>query len=175
MKIESYMGALGSSVSTALLVKDVQGQILVPGSTPNPVSEEDSRAHLECIKSSLGPVPAWLRGMERTASCAGTNSMFTLCCIVLSSLGAVEGSPQTFSSFDLAQAERALQACLNKSDTDLLLYADYPNSDGPHLLVPKLALLVAVMQHADIRSVQTVKCVGSCAGLLCDSRHWLVR
>lgn len=166
------MGALGSSVSTALLVKDVQGKELTLGSTPNPVSPEDSRAHLERIKGLLGPVPAWLRGIERTASCAGTNSMFTLCCIVLTSLAAADGNPQTFTFFDLAQAERALQACLEKSDADLLLYADYPNSDGPHLVVPKLTLLVAVMQHASIRSVETVKCVGSCAGLLCDSRHW---
>lgn len=170
--IESYMGALGSSVSTVLLVKNVQNKDLILGATPNPVSQEESRAHLAIIKSMLGPVPAWLQDIERTASCAGTNSMFTLCCSILSSLAAAEGNPHTVSCFDLGQAEKALRACLDKTDDDLLIYASYPNSDGPHLLVPKLSLLIAVMRHTGIRTVETVQCVGSCAGLLCDTRHW---
>ena len=167
------MGALGSSVSTALLLRDVQNKALTANATPNPVSVQDSVAHLKLIKSTLGPVPDWLQGMEGTASCAGTNAMFTLCCTVLSILAADnEKEDTTFVSFDAAQAEHALRACLDQTDEQLQRFAAHPNSDGPHLVVPKLALLVAVMQHADIKRVEIVKCVGSCPGLLCDSRHW---
>lgn len=161
------MGPLGSSISTALLLKDIQHKPLVFGATPNPVSDEDSTALLALIKTKLDPVPSWLQGKERMASCAGNNSMFKLCCRILS-----HTSKSEYSSFTLQQAEQALGACLNRTDAQLHVHDDYPNSDGAHLIVPKLCLLVAVMQHAQIHSVETVQCVGSCAGLLCDPRHW---
>lgn len=166
------MGPLGSSISTALLVKDVQGKPLVPGATPSPVSAQDIEAHVALIKTKLDAVPAWLMGKERLASCAGANSMFTLCCSVLSTLDAPCVGPMVYSSFSRQQAEAALRSCLDRTDAQLMEHASYPNCDGPHLVVPKLSLLVAVMQHADIRTVETVKCVGSCAGVMCDPQFW---
>lgn len=162
------MGALGSSVSTSILVKDIQYKPLLVGSTPNPVSEDELERFISHLMTILPPVPVWLANTERLAASAGSNSMFRLCCTILAEIT----GKANVTSFDRNEAIMALTSCLMKTDEELFKYSSFPNSDGPHLIVPKLSLLVAVLRHVGIGRVDAVSCVGSCAGLLSDQRFW---
>ena len=169
------MGALGSSVVNSLLITEIQHKPLLIGSTSNPVSLDESNCFITLLKSKLEPVPEWLRHKEIVASSAGNNSIFRLCCLILTDLATKKSGGENnplFTSFSGEQAVEALHSCLDCSDEALQKYTAYDNSDGPHLIVPKLCLLVAVMTHTDIGFVETVHCIGSCAGLLCDNRFW---
>lgn len=171
--IRSYMGAFGTSVSTALLVRDVQGRVLMPGISANPVTADQIASYMTLIKAQLGEVPSWLKDRPLVGAAAGANSMFKLCCDILTQLnGGTAGSGTAVSSFTLAEARRALAACLDKTDEQLLKYVDFEFSEGPTVIVPKLALLNAVMYHTGIQRVYIVRCVGSCAGLMRNNLYW---
>lgn len=169
------MGALGSSVCASLLIKDVQGRPLLAGTSPNPVSAQEAECFIALLTTKLDPVPDWLRNKETVAASAGANSIFRICCLVLSAMrssGGAEAIPVEVTCFTYEQACAALEVCIGCSDEQLQKYASYPNADGQHLIVPKLCLLVAVMKHTGIRAVETVRCIGSCKGLMGDSRFW---
>ena len=74
--------------------------------------------------------------------------------------------------FGLADAERALAACVDRTDDALWRYQRHANADGPAFIVPKLALLITVLRRTGIARVRTVHSVGSCAGLLISERYW---
>lgn len=177
-EVESFMGSLGSSVSNYILIKEVQGRPLVPGGSPNPVSKQQVEELISKLTARLSIAPEWLLQKGIVATSAGSNSIFRLCCIVLSDiLNSGEESKQIsseprVSSFSFEHACQALDSCLNCSDEQLLKYASYAHADGPNLIVPKLTLLVSVMKHANIKMIETVHCIGSCVGLMCDDRFW---
>ena len=173
--VHSFMGPLGSSVSNSLMIQEVQQKPLLADSTPNPVSLQEAESLTELLMSKMDSVPEWLVDKEQVASAAGNNSIFRLCCLILSDIYSSRTGDEAgavTSSFSLNQAKEALHVCLGRTDDELKKYASYLNSDRPHLIVPKLCLLVAVMRHTGIKSVYTVKCVGSCAGLLKTQRFW---
>jgi len=87
--------------------------------------------------------------------------MFKLCCDVLSVL---HGAPVKL--FTLQDTEDALLACIGKTDDELMVYQNFSNAEGPHVVVPKLSLLCAIMRATQIRTVITVDVIGSCAGVL---------
>ena len=168
--IQSYMGALGTSVTTAILVREVQKQELTKETPVNPVSKEHCSHFLEVLTSKLiQEVPDWLRETHTVHAASGPNSMFNLCCDILTRLRSADRPLQSFTTEDVSQA---LEACLNRSNEVLKMFVDFPYSDGPRLIVPKLCLLLAVMRHTGVQAVHTVRCVGSCAGVMKDFRLW---
>ena len=180
--LRSYMGSWGTSISMAALVENVQGRNFRDIATVNPVSVGDAGKLIELIVSKLEEVPAWLQNKEVVFSAAGANSLFKLCCDVLTDVRRLNHLDRTgtevtaeinsFTSFGEFEAFEALSACVEHTDAELMKHVSFPYADGPHCIVPKLALLVAVMRHTGIQKVEIVPCIGSCAGLLCDSRFW---
>lgn len=169
-KLLTFMGCYGTSITTALLVKQIQKRELVKNISSNPVTKDHSMIVIQSIKSSLdSPVPAWLLNRDVVFSASGRNSIFKLCCDILT---ISRNSDVPIISFTLSDAEEALDNCLERSDEELYKYVDFEHSDGPGGIVPKLCLLVAVLQYAGIKTVYTVTCIGSCAGVMRDARRW---
>lgn len=180
--IRSYMGALGSSISTRTLVENVRHQSVGEAFSINPVTTAESHGLIESLIEKLTDVPDWLIEGVSVKACAGANSIFKLCSDVLlihardSDTGKADTDTEagvgTIASFTIGDARRALELCIDKSDDELLKYVSFPHADGPHLIVPKLCLLVAVMTHAKLGSVSNVLCAGSCPGILTMDRFW---
>lgn len=155
--------------------------------TINPVSAGDCALLVDALAARLGPVPAWLAGKPTVFAACGANSIFRICCDVLS-ISSSSSSASSFSGdtdggggsrsappvdrFTYEEAVSALRLCTNQSDDELRRYVDFQYAEGPGVVVLKLALLVAVLRHTGVKEVRTVKVIGSCAGLLCDGRFW---
>lgn len=169
--LRTFMGSWGTSISTSALVKDVQGRNIRDVQTINPVPKEDAIRLVDVITAQLEEVPTWLQNKDTVFAAAGANSLFKLCCDVLTIVGGDESS--VYDSFSYAQAGEALNICVDKTNEELKQFVSFRYADGPNVIVPKLALLVAVMRHTGIKHVQTVPCIGSCAGVLCDPRFWV--
>lgn len=226
--LRTYMGRLGTSVTTNILIEQVLQKDFLKTHTANPVSDETVNMFLSALTAKLDPVPDWLFSQRHVFAASGINSLFKLCCDILtidsehrqhkkegeilsqiekevcSSKIEVAGSHQEkkdeetnskkkvekieegedykegesksslapVTKFSLADAELALKLCVGKTDEQLLKYQMFENAEGPHVIIPKLALLVAVMRHCKIDSVQSVRCVGSCAGVLISEEFW---
>ncbi len=172
-QIISYMAPLGTSVSLAALFRDVRlremPEDVKRAGAVNPVSKRDAESLVEVLASTLPrDVPAWLRERSHLTAAAGANSIFKLCCDVLS----VEGADEV-TEFSLADALAALDLCVDRSDDQLLKYQQFEYAEGTHVIVPKLALLVAVMRRCEIETVNIVSVHGSCPGLLTLERFWV--
>lgn len=156
---ESYMGSLGTSVTSAILIRDIRGLDFATSVSNrgtlliNPVSEEEARAFSSVIEEQhLKEVPCWLKDADLVLAAAGCNSLFRVCCDVLSCLRASSSSSisssrrsshgnnsdkgtkaateepasgediELVTSFTLADAQEALAAVIGKSDDELSEY-----------------------------------------------------
>ena len=178
MVLNRYLGAVGTSIALAVLITTVKGcsmeamgDVKAPG-VINPIPSTAKEALIQAMINKLPPeeVPSWLHGRKRVTAACGNNCLFQVCCDVLYISRAV-GSPIT--EFTRAQAEQALDICLDCTDDVLQRYQAFQYAEGVHVLVCKLVLLVAVMRHCVIQTINTVPCVGSCAGVLESKRFWL--
>lgn len=167
----------------------------------NPISNAECELFISRLiakLSSNNEVPTWLKNRELVIAASGSNSLFKLCCRILmieqkslstghitsvfandsvnASAAATTASTyhtaEVINRFTLTDAEKVLQLCLNHTDEELLKYQQFAYAEGTHVIIPKLALLVAVMRHTGVQVIQSVDCVGSCAGLICDHRFW---
>ena len=145
----------------------------------NPVTEAEFAQFSALLTSKLDVnVPDWLKGQQVVACAFGSNSMFKVCCDVLTEHrrevgGPAAAAPPPIRSVTLADVKEAISHCLNKTDAELHHYVDFRFSDGPAVVVQKLALLCAVLEHTGIQRIKCVPCIGSCGGLLGDARFWL--
>lgn len=178
MVLNRYLGAVGTSIALVVLIATVKGcsmeaigDVKAPGAI-NPIPRSTKEAMIQSMIDKLPQedVPAWLYGRKLVTAACGNNCLFQVCCDVLHISGAV-GSPIT--EFNRAQAELALDTCLDCTDEALQQYQAFQYAEGVHVLVCKLVLLVAVMRHCDIQAINTVPCVGSCAGVLESNRFWI--
>lgn len=190
--LQTYMASIGSSTCASYLA-EIKQILRTEQTTPNPVTLEESNQLIEKISSLLpSEIPNWLTRNPSTAvlSVCGKNSIFKVCCNVLDELSkgplhmattppglfrrdtAPELVSQTITAFTLRDAEKALETCLDSTDEVLCKFVNFQYSDGPKIIVPKLCLLVAVMRYLKIDYVSTVKCTGSCSGVITDNRFW---
>ena len=154
--LETYVGSLGASVSTALCVTEVQNKEFTKESTPNPVFFPDVEKLRDVLRAHLKPPPVWLSG--EVYSVGGPNSIF---CLAASLLGT-----DSFTPFDV---EVLLKITTNRTDDSLETICRYKgttNMDPAALVVPKLTLLHTVMLYCGITKVNYLKAIGSCAGML---------
>ena len=79
----------------------------------------------------------------------------------------------TVDSFTVADVRTALLECCGKTDKFLQEHFQPPQySDPTTIIVPKLALVLAVMNHTKMKRVKAVPCIGSCAGMLITESLW---
>ena len=173
--LRKYMGALGTSISAGILLKEIRGATLTNFMAINPVTQDEALKLVAAITARLSEVPPWLDGRDVVSASAGINSLFKLCADIIACRatdGGGDSAPPAAAEFTLPQAEAALTACAGQPDAGLLRYQSFPHAEGPHVVVPKLALLVAVMRRTRVRRVRCVECVGSCPGLLVSDHYW---
>eukprot|EP01041_Mallomonas_annulata_P009696 gene9696-20155_t len=182
--LQYYIGAFGSGISMKILIETIQNRILSEIKTPNPVSRSDSEALISSLLQRLpSEVPIWLQS-STVVAIGGPNSMFSIAMNIINSLKAQNSemnsmeatsvsSPRlnktVFTSIDV---QYAIKHCVEKSDAELSSYTSYAHADPPSLIIPKLALLYAVMIHANIEQVEFLECIGSCPGLLISNEYW---
>jgi len=154
--MRSYVGTWGTGTVLATLVEAVQARCFASCQTPNPVTADEAARLVRQLCDSLGEPPTWLQGSSVTAI-GGPNSMF---CVASQALG------QT--AYTREEVQRALDEAVGCTDDDL---ASRPYCQGellepPGFIVPKLCLLLAVIGHCSIASVQFCPATGSCPGLV---------
>eukprot|EP01062_Namystynia_karyoxenos_P021950 TRINITY_DN18391_c0_g4_i1.p1 TRINITY_DN18391_c0_g4~~TRINITY_DN18391_c0_g4_i1.p1 ORF type:complete len:338 (+),score=100.46 TRINITY_DN18391_c0_g4_i1:84-1097(+) len=161
--LRTYVGALGSGVALAMLLQDIQGRTSVSGVTPNPCPPGDAAALLALLRAKLQPAPEWLRRNRGVIAIGGPNSLFADCVRTLR----FGGGRRVVTA---AAARDALGLLLERTDSDLeASYAPPPTGRDPvAMLVPKLCLLVAVMEHLQLDAVTFQPTIGSCAGMMLD-------
>jgi len=164
-ELELFMGPLGVSVVTSACVEKVQKRAFATTPTPNPVSAEEVAALVAWVLSELPPPPPWLLGSEKVVAIGGANSIF---CLATEIVAEVTGS--TSSSITSAQARQALDAVIGRTEADLCAaYCSKDLADPASFVVPKMALLHAVMEHCELPRISFQPATGSCAGMLVAS------
>lgn len=160
--LRSYLGALGTGVCAAMLVEEVQGGSFSECSSPNPVAKAHAEALVAAMRERLAEPADWLRGKRLTAI-GGPNSMF---CVTSEALGT--------STYALGDVRRALSSVLDLADADMAPkpYCQGELREPAAYIVPKIALLVAVMEHCEIAEVHFCASIGSCAGLLISEERY---
>lgn len=174
--LNKYLGTVGTSIALSVLITDVLGRRMedigdmkAPGAV-NPVPTSAKEGLIRAMTARLPvEVPRWLRGRSVVTAACGNNCLFKVCCDVLSISGTASSD---ISSFTVDQAEVALDTCLDCTDEQLLCYQQFEFAEGVHVIVCKLALLIAVMRHCEIKTIDTVMCTGSCAGVLESPKYW---
>lgn len=149
-----------------LAVAQVLGRKYEMHASPNPVSLSDAEALVNILRSQLDAPPAWLRGQHLYAI-GGHNCLFAVALRVLRGGGA-DVSGATLST---GQMREALGLVVGREDADLEAVSGLsPDADRPLVVVPKMALLVAVAERLQLGGVTYLKTTGSCIGMmsLCD-------
>jgi hypothetical protein len=164
--LRTYVGKLGTGPSFERCLVHVQGKpyhSFETGSTVNPVSADEATRLVEQLRSELAPPPAWLRGASVTAI-GGKISIFA---IALNALRVLRGRREECATLSLADAWQALDSVVGRTDDELLDVAGRGTEfEPPSLVVPKIALLVAVSSHLEFANITFVKATGGCAGLM---------
>lgn len=165
-----FLAPLGVSVVTAACVEQVQKKDFATVPTPNPVAPAEAEELMAHVRSLLPAVPDWLQGCEGVVAIGGPNSMFRLATEIV---GALEGSVPALS-FTPAQVRKALGAVIGRSEADLTAaYCNRELADPASFVVPKMALLLAVMDACQLPRVTFQPAVGSCAGILVSNELYL--
>jgi hypothetical protein len=154
--METYVGALGSSIVTAALVEAIQHADFKNVQSPNPVSREHVLALRGWIVDRLiqsPPSPAIVASVARAGGLLlGIGEATCLFSIAAIALGKRE--------FTSEEVWNAVFSTLDQSDDTL---ARFPQ---PSMVVPKLVLLYTVMSHVAARRIRYVPSTGLCNGIL---------
>lgn len=129
-----YLGCLGSSKVTAMMVEQVQHEDFTVTQSPNPVSSEDARALGSLIAQAITAVPEWWDAQLKVVAIGGVDCMAAIASTVV-------------GSCDITQEglDDAIQRLCGKTDEELSFLPQ------PQMVLPKLVLMRTVMSIFDIR------------------------
>ena len=149
--LRSYLGALGAGVTTSILVETTQGRALADSPSTNPVTMQQAVALTEELKKKVPEAAEWLKAI------GGPNSMF---CVASEALGVLK--------YGTADVRRVLEGPVGLSDSELAskVFCEGELREPPAYIVPKLCLLLAVLEHCGIAEVKYCHAIGSCPGML---------
>lgn len=152
------------------------------GASPNPVTQADARRLVDILIDRLPEAPAWLHNdlaMKPLVAFGARTSLFRLAADLLGTPNVTrEDAVRALDSLadrtddELGEilAERANQVATIVAPHDLFVHQlPYPEV---HLLVPKLALLIAVMSKVDIHALHYEFANGNCLGILLHPAFW---
>ncbi|CAK9034100.1 FK506-binding protein 2 (Peptidyl-prolyl cis-trans isomerase) (PPIase) (Rotamase) [Durusdinium trenchii] len=160
--LPGYLGGLGTGVVTSICVEEVQKRTMAPKVTPNPVDSKAADELVVALKTRLDVVPSWLKQSVVTAI-GGPNSMF---CVAFEALGKRQYRP--------SEIREVLKSVVDQTDEELSSRAFCQGElrEPPGYIVPKIALLLAVMEHCEISEVHFCSTIGSCPGLLISDEYF---
>ena len=159
--LRTYVGKLGTGPSYQRLVVNVLRRPYgARADGVNPVSAADAEALVACLVAELPPPPAWLDG-GHVVAIGAFNCIFAVTLRALRLLGpwsagihaAVPDAKDasTDGTLTIGDARDALRAVCDRTDAQLGDVAGRgPDAEPAHLVVPKVALLVAVATHLNL-------------------------
>ena len=171
-------GALGSSTVTALLVSQVQQRPFLPHTSPNPVSLADALSLVQAIALRLPPRPpadsafAALLSSGCVVGVGGGDCMFAIAAMAKSEgKEDIEGKEKKGNGIVEIQRDDLLPAVERLCMLSDEALARFPQ---PSMVVPKLCLMMSVMTHFSIPSIQYCPANGSCLAILNASKFWKI-
>ena len=168
-EVVCFNGSWGSTVATECLMTKVQKVAYAGGeSSPNPVSMAHAQELIVAIKATMEPAPGWLGELLESGQVVGIGGetcIFRLASEVSGLLAPRAGGLGTVSLSREAVAA-AIDSAVEKTDAELGAFMQH------QMVVPKLCLTFAVMEHLEIASLKYQPANGSCAGLLVHDFYW---
>lgn len=159
-KLSVYKGPWGGSKALAEMISTVQGREFTSEASANPATIDDVKALCAIIRQSLPPVPGDFQSkMQELAgnvvAIGGGTSVFEMAKMALGK-----------DTFNKEEVWSAIESLAGKTDEEL---SHFPQSE---MLIPKFALLYAVMDHFGMNSVQDYDAIGSTLGMFMDQNYW---
>ena len=184
-EMQSFLGEWGSTVASDALVSSIRGGAFTIGGDINPVSMGEAQALIAIVRESLPPPPPWLSAMlanpqTRIVGIGGATCIFRLASEVSGLLrppllpllaAGAEGPPADADPAALPVLSQQLiwegiERTVGQSDE--VLSAKYLQH---YMVVPKLCLCWAVMEHLSLPQFTYQPACGSCAGLAVVDFH----
>lgn len=158
---QCFKGAHGSTTATAEMC-GVQGRQFTNETSPNPCTMEQCSVLRERLRGNIS-TPAWVRKsiLQNDAvviALGGDTAAFRM---AFMATGA--SNPYT-----LAQVVNAIQSLVGKSD-EAIEGEGYPQA---RMLLPKLILVCAILEAAEVDAVHYVQTNGSCLGVIAEQSLW---
>ena len=181
--LRTFVGKLGTGPSYERLMAKLRKFACLPSGgfaeSVNPVLRGEAEALVTALRAELPEGPAWLRGGHVVGigawNCIFATTARAIRVLVTSGDAAArvaatvpgEEGESADSTFTVGEARTALAAVTGRTDAELMDVAGHgTDAEGPHLVVPKVALLVAVATHLGIERVTYRRSTGGCAGLM---------
>eukprot|EP00935_MAST-01C_sp_MAST-1C-sp1_P000927 g927.t1 len=162
-KLKCYLGHFGSTVMGSLLVQDLRNESLQFTDATvvvNPVGVDEVKQMVEHVRAHMPALPDWLQealAAEATAvvGIGGPTSIFSIACAL------TQLNPVTVDD-----VWAAIESNCGKQEAEL---AHLPQ---PKLVLPKMALLYAVMRKLGIAKFHFQSAMGCGPGLLVSPEFW---
>lgn len=162
-----YMARLGSATQTAAMIEHILQRPVCASATTNPCTQVHADAMVAWTITALPVPPPWLTNLVRAGSpvvaIGGPTSIFNVATILLG-----RTAPTEITAGDIALA---IEQAVGHNDQDLVTRWTQALSE-PEMVVPKLALMLAVMRKFDMASVRYCPSNGSCPGVLTYEPLW---
>lgn len=156
-----YEGPWGASKVLAAIVDKVQGKDFTKIQTANPASLEDLKALHAIVKSTLRPPSKDLQAKlsnpaVKVIAIGGPYCPFNMAFLSIGN-----------RTFTREQVWKSIELWAGSTDQALAIF--FPE---PEMLLPRLILVHAVMDHFGISQVRYTPTVGSTLGILMTSNFW---
>lgn len=158
-----YEGPWGASKVLAAIVDKVQGKDFTKVQTANPASLKDIKALHAIVQNTLRTPPPDLHAKlanpaVEVIAIGGPYSPFRMATLAIG-----------MDIFTKQQVWQAIEELAGRTDQQL---AQFPE---PEMLLPRLTLVHAVMDHFDMSQVRYTPTVGSTLGILMTGHFWVAR
>lgn len=155
MKI--VQGHLGSSKVTSLMIEEVQNKNFVEIQTTNPASTEDCDKTLQLIKLKLSELsqPDWITKESQIVGIGGITCAFNVISLITG-----------LKSFNRENVISAIEKIKYKNDSELQEFPEYG------MIIPKMLLVLAVMEYFRIEKVTFSMSNGSTTGMFLYPNLW---
>lgn len=157
-----YEGPWGASKALSALIKEVQGKDFSKVSSPNPASLEEVIRLKKLIQESLPQAPIKLLGKIRdlgstVIAIGGPYSPFKIASIATGK-----------TEYTKEEIWNALHTLIGSTDQQLKAFPE------PEMVIPRLTLLISVMDHFEIGKVRYIPTVGSTWGIFISPEFWKI-
>lgn len=149
------------------MVETVQRKLFSQQISPNPVSLEDVKKLVSIIQDSMQDSPSWLKSKLQNPSTVvmsigGSTCVFNTLKLGLSYTGR---SPTIFYLTDVWRCIETFAGWTEDSLSSVF-------TEQPDMVLPKLAILAAVLEKLCIREFRYTTTNGSNLGVLISDRFW---
>ncbi len=180
IKVRMYGSAIGSTTVTEMAVT-LQGKSFAKCQSPNPLSQGGIESLIKTIKARLlCSKPEWLAAAITSTNDAGlpvvaiggATCAFRICCLAVSMTGSSGDSenipPSQQFEFTVTETRAAMKRLVRLTDPEL----EKKGFPQPSMVLPKLALVLSVMEVLGLVRVRYAASNGSTRGIAITPCIW---